>query len=96
MINLSHLLTKNDVLEQIEALYVFVLRQVLEYVASLRVDDADGLGQVVSLHYAALGGVQGGQHGVGGHLQFIAFDFFELIGADISSYLIVVLLYSKQ
>ena len=47
---------------QVQALDIFLLAEVIQYVASLSVENTHGLGKVVPLHHAALTGVQSCQH----------------------------------
>ena len=47
---------------QVQALGIFLLAEVIQYVASLSVENTHGLGKVVPLHDAALTGVQSCQH----------------------------------
>ena len=59
---------------QVQALSVFLLTQVLQYIASLSVKNTHRLSKVMSLHYATLAGVEGGKDAVAGDLEVLLSD----------------------
>ena len=62
--------------DEVQAPGVVSLAEVLQDVAALGVEDAHTLGEVVSLHHAALAGVEAGQHTVTG-------DLVRVVGAPV-------------
>ena len=54
---------------QVQALSVFLLTQVFQYIASLSVKNTHRLSKVMSLHNATLAGVEGSKDAIAGDLK---------------------------